>query len=140
MFKRKEAHTGENLYEAFAKILNEFNLQNKILAVTLDNSSNNKSLMEYLDKDESNSFSLLNHVRCFAHVLNLASQAVLMWWKFNSKKYPNLSRMARDYLAIPGTSASSERLFSSGKDLITDKRNLLSSETVRACQCLKSWI
>ena len=41
---------------------------------------------------------------------------VLMWWKFNSKKYPNLSRMARDYLAIPGTSASSERLFSSGKD------------------------
>jgi hypothetical protein len=33
---------------------------------------------------------------------------VLMWWKFNSKKYPNLSRMARDYLAIPGTSASSE--------------------------------
>ena len=77
MFKRKEAHTGENLYEAFAKILNEFKLQNKILAVTLDNSSNNKSLMEYLDKDESNSFSLLNHVRCFAHVLNLAAQVAL---------------------------------------------------------------
>ena len=65
---------------------------------------------------------------------------VLMWWKSNSVKYPNLSRMARDYLTIPGTSASSERLFSSGKELITDKRNLLSPDTIQACQCLKSWL
>ncbi len=49
-----------------------------------------------------------------------------MWWKLNSVKYSNLSRMARDYLAIPWTSASSERLFSSGKELITNKRNLFS--------------
>ena len=65
---------------------------------------------------------------------------VLMWWKSNSKKYPNLSRMARDYLAIPGTSASSERIFSSGKELISDRRNSLSPDTIQACQCLKSWL
>jgi hypothetical protein len=48
---------------------------------------------------------------------------VLAWWKAKSKKYPNLSRMARDYLAIPATSTSSERLFSSGKHLISDTRS-----------------
>ena len=48
--------------------------------------------------------------------------------------------MARDYLAIPATSASSERLFSSGKHLITDSRNRLNQETIQACECLKSWL
>jgi hypothetical protein len=67
------------------------------------------------------------------------TQDILLWWKVNSKKYPNLSRMARDYLAIPGTSASSERLFSSGKLMITDTRSRLSASTIQACQCLKSW-
>lgn len=67
------------------------------------------------------------------------NQDILLWWKANSKKYPNLSRMARDYLAIPGTSASSERLFSSGKLMISDTRNSLSASTIQACQCLKSW-
>ena len=65
---------------------------------------------------------------------------VLAWWKCKSKKYPNLSRMARDYLAIPATSTSSERLFSSGKHMISDTRNSLSPSTIQACQCLKSWI
>jgi hypothetical protein len=64
---------------------------------------------------------------------------VLCWWKAKSKKYPNLSKMARDYLAIPATSTSSERLFSSGKHLISDTRNSLSPSTIQACQCLKSW-
>lgn len=64
---------------------------------------------------------------------------ILGWWKLNSKNYPNLSKMAKDYLAIPGTSASSERLFSSGKHLISDTRQSLSPSTIRACQCLKSW-
>jgi len=63
----------------------------------------------------------------------------IYWWKVNSKTYPNPARMARDYLAIPGTSASSERLFSSGKLTISETRNSLSGTTIQACQCLKSW-
>ena len=42
---------------------------------------------------------------------------VLAWWKVKSKKYPNLFKMARDYLAIPATSTSSERLFPSGNHI-----------------------
>jgi len=65
---------------------------------------------------------------------------VINWWKSAMIKYPNVSRMARDYLAIPATSTSSERLFSSASDLITDNRNSLKPSTIRECQCLKSWI
>jgi hypothetical protein len=51
---------------------------------------------------------------------------MLLWWKNNCKRYPNLSRMARYYLSIPGTSASSERLFSSGKEKQPDNTNMSS--------------
>ena len=41
----------------------------------------------------------------------------LEWWKAHQLKFPNLSRMARDYLAIPATSVPSEQSFSLGKNL-----------------------
>jgi len=46
--------------------------------------------------------------------------------------------MARDYLAITATSVSSERLFSSGGNMLTDKRCKLAPKTLRASLCLKS--
>ena len=70
----------------------------------------------------------------------LTSKDVMNWWKVHAEIYPDLSRMARDYLGIPATSASSERLFSSGSNLITDKRNNLKDDTIQAHECLKSWI
>ena len=69
----------------------------------------------------------------------VSSSDMLLWWKSNSRKYPTLSRMAQHYLSIPGTSASSERLFSSGKELITDRRNRLNEISIQAVQCLKTW-
>ena len=70
----------------------------------------------------------------------LTSKDVMNWWKVHAEIYPDLSRMARDYLGIPATSASSERLFSSGSNLITNKRNNLNEDTIQAHECLKSWI
>ena len=45
------------------------------------------------------------------------------WWmqETQRKAYPNLSKMAFDYLSIPGMSAEPERLFSSTKITITDR-------------------
>ena len=64
---------------------------------------------------------------------------VLKWWKQHASMYPRLARMARDYLAIPATSAPAERVFSGGADLITDKRGSLNERTIQACTCLYSW-
>lgn len=53
--------------------------------------------------------------------------------------YPNLSRMARDYLAVSATGVPVEALFSTGTDLLDDNRLSMAAETVRACMCLKAW-
>jgi hypothetical protein len=65
---------------------------------------------------------------------------VLQWWKRHADEYPRLARIARDYLAIPATSVPSERAFSSGANLISDKRCSLDEKTIQACLCLKSWL
>jgi len=47
--------------------------------------------------------------------------------------------MARDYLAIPATSAASECVFSCGSDIITKKRNRLGGDNTRRLLCLRDW-
>jgi len=47
--------------------------------------------------------------------------------------------MARDYHAIPATSAPSERVFSMAGNLISKKRTRISSKNVRYVLCLRSW-
>lgn len=64
----------------------------------------------------------------------------LEWWKGAAGRFPILSRMARDFLAIPATSASSERAFSGARHTVSTFRHKLGSETLRQCMCLKTWI
>ena len=47
--------------------------------------------------------------------------------------------MARDHLAIPAMSAPSERVFSSGGNVVTKNRNRLSGDSVREIVCLRDW-
>ncbi|KIJ22286.1 hypothetical protein M422DRAFT_90891, partial [Sphaerobolus stellatus SS14] len=51
--------------------------------------------------------------------------------------YPQLSRMAVDYLAIQGSATPVERVWNSAADTDTKKRNRLSSERLAALQLLK---
>ena len=46
----------------------------------------------------------------------------LQWWARHQKKFPNLSVMARQYLGVPVTSVSVERLFSQVGCNFTDKQ------------------
>ena len=48
--------------------------------------------------------------------------------------------MALDILLIPVMSADPERLFSSVKITILDRRNRLRIYTIKALECLKSWL
>lgn len=54
--------------------------------------------------------------------------------------YPALAVMALDILSIPAMEAEPERLFSSAKATMTDKRNQMKSETLEALESLKSWL
>jgi hypothetical protein len=63
----------------------------------------------------------------------------LAYWELNSSNYPILAILARRYLAIPATSASSERFFSQGALVINKLRNRLNKDTFNIIMCLRSW-
>lgn len=58
----------------------------------------------------------------------------------NASAFPVLARVARDHLAIPATSVSVERLFSKSRQICTDMRSSLKSDTVSKALLSKVWI
>lgn len=69
-----------------------------------------------------------------------AEKDIYKYWKSKSLLWPRLAKMARDYLTIPATTASSERMFNTGKDLIGISRYSLNPSTVECCVTLSSWL
>jgi len=63
----------------------------------------------------------------------------LEYWKANEARFPILSLIARKYLGIPASSATSERFFSQGALINTKLRNRLNKSTFKKIICLKSW-
>ena len=57
-----------------------------------------------------------------------SSRDVLTWWLVRRNSFPTLYKVACVYLAVPATSAASERVFSNAGNVITKKRNRLLPE------------
>ena len=57
---------------------------------------------------------------------------VIEWWRRHCSVFPNLSKMARQYLATPATSAGVERLFSAASFTFGDMAHAIKEETVGA--------
>lgn len=64
----------------------------------------------------------------------------LAWWKNNATIYPILARMARDILAIPVSTVSSESAFSTGGRVIDPHRSRLNPDTIEALICAQDWL
>ena len=65
---------------------------------------------------------------------------LLMWWRCNSSKYPILSTLAKDILAVPVSTVASESSFSTGGRILDSFRTSLSPTTVEALICTQSWL
>lgn len=65
---------------------------------------------------------------------------LLKWWRGKTQKYYVLSRMARDLLAIPVSTVSSESAFSTGGRILDSYRSSLSPKTVEALVCTQNWL
>lgn len=65
---------------------------------------------------------------------------ILSWWKAHGTKYPNLSQMARDVLAIPASTLASESAFSVGGRVVNKYHSRLDPQVVEALICTKDWI
>ena len=65
---------------------------------------------------------------------------VLSWWKKNSAKYPILSSVARDVLALQVSSVASESAFSTSGRLLEPHRSSLTHYMVEVLMCTKQWL
>lgn len=63
----------------------------------------------------------------------------LEFWSQYHSQFPVLAAMARDILAVPATSASSERVFSKTRGFIPYQRNRLSPKKIAHLILLESW-
>ena len=75
------SHTGVNLSEVVLKLLQQHKIADRVLAVTTDNASNNKtmisSIRESLQSLELNNGSTIVRVPCIAHVIQLSLNDLL---------------------------------------------------------------
>lgn len=55
---------------------------------------------------------------------------ILQWWRDHKVEYPKLAILSAFYLAIPASSASSEREFSAAGQTISERRTNLNPETI----------
>lgn len=58
------------------------------------------------------------------------SEDILHWWRDRSSSFPRLASVAKGILAIPASSAASERSFSVAGATVSDRRSALDSDTV----------
>ncbi|KAK2661524.1 hypothetical protein Ddye_000098 [Dipteronia dyeriana] len=65
---------------------------------------------------------------------------ILLWWKMQKGRYPILSKIARDVLAIPVSTVASESAFSTCGRTLSSHRSRLHPRTVEALMCTQNWI
>ncbi|KAG8091272.1 hypothetical protein GUJ93_ZPchr0011g27031 [Zizania palustris] len=75
-FKLMQSHTGSAIAEQILEVLQEFNLQDRIVSITLDNASANTTAMQILEPQlQSYIGGYVIHQRCICHIINLITQA-----------------------------------------------------------------
>ncbi|XP_019179230.1 PREDICTED: zinc finger BED domain-containing protein RICESLEEPER 2-like [Ipomoea nil] len=62
------------------------------------------------------------------------------WWKSHSERFPILSKMARDVLAVPISTVASESCFSTSGRVLDPFRSSLTPKIVEALICTQDWL
>jgi hypothetical protein len=64
------------------------------------------------------------------HSRNGRDTCPLEWWKIHAPQLPHLAKMARQFLALPASSAGCERLFSAAGRMHDDFKKVTSEDTI----------
>lgn len=65
---------------------------------------------------------------------------ILSWWKLHGPRFPIISYMARDVLAIPISTVASEYAFSAGGRTLDPFSSSLTPKMVQALVCAQGWL
>ena len=66
-------------------------------------------------------------------------EEAIAYWLSRYDSQRDLARFALDLFAISPMSDECERLFSSAKLTVTDRRGRMKADIVEACECLRAW-
>jgi hypothetical protein len=83
-----DAHTSETMIQIVVNILKKYNLKNRLLAIIIDNASNNEKMRKEMKKILRNIDiewnHEKNHVFCIAHVIQFAINELLESMKISA--------------------------------------------------------
>ena len=65
---------------------------------------------------------------------------ILQWWKVNSSRFPVLSRLARDVLAVPKSRVTTEFSFRTDGRVLDEFRSSLTPFILQALICTQDWM
>ena len=65
---------------------------------------------------------------------------ILLFWKGNEFRYPEVAAMTCDILSIPISTVTSESTFSTSRRVIDQYRSSLKLDIVEALVCTKDWL
>ena len=86
--------------------------------------------------DSTNGFPF--ELQQFLNAVSFRTTDLLQEWEKLRYVYPNVYKIARKFLLVLGTSVSSERLYSTAGNIISEKRSRLSSSRVSTLIFLNS--
>lgn len=64
---------------------------------------------------------------------------ILEWWKRHKETFPTLAIIASQLLAVPASTVAVEQTFSSGGNILDERRSRLAPESLEAQVCLDDW-
>ena len=105
---------------------------------TFDNNSDDDDTIHYTCQMELERY--LHDARSGACPMNNTESEFnnpLIWWKVNAVKYPYVANLAHKYLAIPATSAPSERIWSRAARILSLRRARLKDDLVGRMMLIK---
>ena len=86
---------------------------------------------EDISSDDNVQDVIDNELKIYLHEKVLSrNTSVLDWWSKNQFRFPVLAQLGRQYLNIPASQTTSERLFSTAGNIVTPNRAQLLSDHV----------
>ncbi|KAF7815256.1 zinc finger BED domain-containing protein RICESLEEPER 2-like [Senna tora] len=143
-------HKGETIRKALEKCLKDWGIA-KICTITVDNAKgggdddddgswSSEFYSQVKKKQNDDKKNELERYLDDDVEFNYDGFDILKWWKSKTVKHPILSRIARDVLAIPISTVSSEYAFSTGGRVLDPFRSSLNPTTVESLICAQNWL
>ncbi|GKD41656.1 zinc finger BED domain-containing protein RICESLEEPER 2 [Tanacetum coccineum] len=113
--------------------------------VTSPNNGDNDFLNDYYNVDATSSYETETELDRYLREPKIElrkgqSLDILQWWKVNGPRFPIVSKMARDILAIQISTVASEAAFSTDGCILDPYRTRLSTTIVEALIYTQNWV